>query len=131
MYLEDDSIDVISIRRMFKKNQITNSLYVAEDGLEALSILRELSISSHVITEEMVMLLNFYTLHDKGIKLLEELLYNTRFQEIPVIFILTADEKKNRLQTYNFNIIGYLSKPITFSEIAKIVRLKVHNSVVS
>lgn len=40
LLVEDDEVDVMNIQRAFKKNHITNPVYVAGNGLEALAMLR-------------------------------------------------------------------------------------------
>ena len=40
LLVEDDELDVMNVRRAFKKNNILNPLYVAGNGLEALEMLR-------------------------------------------------------------------------------------------
>jgi len=40
LLVEDDEVDVMNVRRAFKKNNIVNPLYIAANGLEALAILR-------------------------------------------------------------------------------------------
>ncbi|MBV9773279.1 MAG: response regulator, partial [Gemmatimonadetes bacterium] len=40
LLVEDDEIDVMNVRRAFKKNNIGNPLWVAGNGLEALETLR-------------------------------------------------------------------------------------------
>ncbi|WP_363319697.1 hypothetical protein [Microcoleus sp. PH2017_02_FOX_O_A] len=39
LLVEDDEVDVMNVRRAFKKNNIVNPLYLAANGLEALHIL--------------------------------------------------------------------------------------------
>ena len=38
--VDDDEIDVMKVQRAFERNQISNSLFVARDGVEALEMLR-------------------------------------------------------------------------------------------
>ena len=40
LLVEDDEVDVMNVRRAFKKNNIANPLHVASNGLEALEMLR-------------------------------------------------------------------------------------------
>ena len=40
LLVEDDELDVMNVQRAFKKNNISNPLYVAGNGLEALDLLR-------------------------------------------------------------------------------------------
>ena len=40
LLVEDDELDVMNVRRAFKKNNILNLLHVAGNGVEALEMLR-------------------------------------------------------------------------------------------
>ena len=40
LLVEDDALDVMNVQRAFKKNNIANPLFVAEHGVEALTMLR-------------------------------------------------------------------------------------------
>lgn len=40
LLVDDDSVDVMNVQRAFKKNNITNPLFVAYNGVEALDLLR-------------------------------------------------------------------------------------------
>jgi ActR/RegA family two-component response regulator len=35
LLIDDDEVDVMTVKRAFKKNNITNPLYVAANGVEA------------------------------------------------------------------------------------------------
>ncbi|MGB3294657.1 MAG: response regulator, partial [Phormidesmis sp.] len=41
LLVEDDKVDVMNVQRSFKKANITNPLYVASNGVEALAVLRD------------------------------------------------------------------------------------------
>src|SRR4028119_30475 len=41
LLVEDDEVDVMNVRRAFKKGNITNPLFVAGNGVEALEMLRK------------------------------------------------------------------------------------------
>ncbi|BAT54859.1 Response regulator receiver domain protein CheY [Nostoc sp. NIES-3756] len=40
LLVEDDEVDVMNVKRAFKKVNITNPIYIGSNGLEALTILR-------------------------------------------------------------------------------------------
>src|SRR5690349_14392138 len=40
LLVEDDELDVMNVQRAFKKNNISNPLFVAGNGIEALEMLR-------------------------------------------------------------------------------------------
>ena len=40
LLVEDDEVDVMNVRRAFERNNVSNPLFVAGNGLEALDMLR-------------------------------------------------------------------------------------------
>ncbi|MCC3421348.1 MAG: response regulator [Microcoleus sp. PH2017_07_MST_O_A] len=52
LLVEDDEVDVMNVRRAFKKNNIVNPLYLAANGLEALHILRQESKTEPTSNED-------------------------------------------------------------------------------
>jgi CheY-like chemotaxis protein len=54
LLVEDDEVDVMNVRRAFKKNNITNPLWTAGNGIEALEVLR----GSAMPTERRLVLLD-------------------------------------------------------------------------
>ena len=41
LLVEDDEVDIMTVQRAFKKGNITNPLYLAGNGIEALAMLRD------------------------------------------------------------------------------------------
>ncbi|NRA47913.1 MAG: response regulator, partial [Phaeodactylibacter sp.] len=41
LLVEDDEVDVMNVKRAFRKNNISNPLMVANNGQEALQVLRD------------------------------------------------------------------------------------------
>jgi response regulator of citrate/malate metabolism len=122
MLVEDDQVDVMSIQRMFKKNQVTNPLYLARNGLEALLIIDELSQKNLIIKEILLILLDFYMPKMNGIEFLNCLQINSDFREIPIITFKTFHKTKTTIEKCHLNIIGELVKPVAFSAFTKILK---------
>ncbi len=40
LLVEDDEVDIMNVKRAFKKNNISNPLVIAHNGIEALEVLR-------------------------------------------------------------------------------------------
>ena len=40
LLIEDDEVDVMNVKRAFQKNNLTNPMYHAGNGIEALQLLR-------------------------------------------------------------------------------------------
>ncbi len=122
LLVEDDEVDVMNIKRAFKKNHITNPLYIAENGLEALKILRSQAGKPPVIPKERrLILLDINMPKMNGLEFLEALRADPELKATPVIVLTTSDEDRDRIEAYNFNVAGYILKPVTFSKFSEVI----------
>ncbi|MFQ3617856.1 MAG: response regulator [Cyanobacteriota bacterium] len=120
LLVEDDEVDVMNVRRAFKKNNITNPLYVATNGIEALSMLRNEGGNPAIVppTRRLILLdLNMPKM--SGIEFLHELRTDPELRKTPVIVLTTSNQDKDRVEAYNLNVAGYILKPVTFTNFAE------------
>ncbi len=115
LLVEDDEVDVMNVQRAFKKNNITNPLYVANNGLEALAILRGNGDLLAMPRERRLILLDLNMPKMNGIEFLRELRVDAELKQIPVVVLTTSNEDKDKVEAYNLNVAGYILKPVTFS----------------
>ena len=73
LLVEDDELDVMNVRRAFKKNNILNPLFVAENGVEALEALRGQRPTSACPPHRRIVLLDLNMPKMGGIEFLREL----------------------------------------------------------
>ena len=110
LLVEDDQIDVMNVKRAFEKNRITNPLFVAGDGIEALEMLRHDTVPR---TRRMILLdLNMPRMN--GIEFLRALRQDPALQHTPVVVLTTSNDDRDKIEAYNLNVAGYLVKPVTF-----------------
>jgi CheY-like chemotaxis protein len=115
LLVEDDEVDVMNVRRAFKKGHISNPLYVAGNGLEALEMLRGEGGSLLVLpTERRLILLDLNMPKMNGIEFLTELRADPQLKHTPVVVLTTSSEDRDRVSAYDLNVAGYLLKPVTF-----------------
>jgi len=111
LLVEDDEVDVMNVQRAFERNHLTNALYVAGNGLEALELLRGKTIPK----ERRLILLDLNMPKMNGIEFLEELRADPDLAKTPVVVLTTSNDDQDKIDAYNFNVAGYLLKPVTFS----------------
>ena len=111
LLVEDDEVDVMNVRRAFERNNVSNPLYVAGNGLEALEMLRD----GTVPTERRLILLDLNMPKMNGIEFLEELRADPELSSTPVVVLTTSNDDQDKIDAYNLNVAGYLLKPVTFS----------------
>jgi CheY-like chemotaxis protein len=117
LLVEDDEVDVLTVKRAFEKAHITNPLYVAGDGIEALEKLRNGAVPS----QRRLVLLDLNMPRMNGIEFLRELRKDPELCRTPVVVLTTSDTDRDKFAAYDMNIAGYLVKPVTFEKFCELV----------
>lgn len=119
LLVEDDDIDVMTVQRAFRKNNISNPLKVAGNGLEALEMLR----SGEIPPFNRIVLLDINMPRMDGIEFLRELRADPELRSTTVVVLTTSNEDRDRVQAYELNVAGYLLKPVTFVNFVEIMAM--------
>ena len=88
LLVEDDEVDVMNVRRAFERNNVSNPLYVAGNGLEALEILR----NGTVPKERRLILLDLNMPKMNGIEFLQALRADPDLAATPVVILTTSND---------------------------------------
>ncbi|WP_437811103.1 response regulator [Sorangium sp. So ce1078] len=110
LLVEDDEVDVMNVRRAFKRNNISNPLWVAGNGVEALEMLR----SGAIPVERRLILLDLNMPKMNGIEFLRELRADPDLVATSVVVLTTSNDDRDKVGAFNLNVAGYLLKPVTF-----------------
>jgi CheY-like chemotaxis protein len=122
LLVEDDEVDVMNVQRAFKCNRIENSLYVANNGLAALDMLRGSDSDPPMVPEHRrLVLLDINMPKMNGLEFLQELRQDESLKSTPVVVLTTSDADQDRLEAYRLNVAGYILKPVTFATFANVV----------
>jgi CheY-like chemotaxis protein len=109
LLVEDDAVDVMNVRRAFAKNKLTNPIHVAQNGIEALEMLRK-----GVLPARHLVLLDLNMPKMNGIEFLRELRADPALHATSVVVLTTSNEERDKVEAYELNVAGYLLKPVTF-----------------
>ena len=121
LLVEDDELDVMNVQRAFKKNNISNPLYVASNGLEALAMLRGENGHTAVPPTRRIILLDLNMPRMGGIEFLRELRADPNLAATTVIVLTTSDEDRDKVEAYKLNVAGYILKPVTLQAFVEIM----------
>ena len=121
LLVDDDEVDVMTVQRAFQKNNIKNRLYIASNGLEALTMLRDGDQSLFLSATRKLILLDLNMPKMGGIDFLRELRADPNLRAIPVIVLTTSNEEKDKVDAYKLNVAGYIVKPVTFSKFVEVM----------
>ncbi len=117
LLVEDDAVDVMNVRRAFEKNKIVNPLHVAQNGIEALQMLR----NGQVPGDRRLVLLDLNLPRMNGIEFLRHVRTDPHLNLIPVVVLTTSADEKDKVEAFNLNVAGYLVKPVTFGDFAELM----------
>jgi CheY-like chemotaxis protein len=112
LLVEDDAVDVMLVRRTFQKINVTNPLFIANNGVEALKLLRGDGVP-RLEPPPRLILLDLNMPRMGGLEFLRELRADPLLRAIPAVVLTTSRQESDRFQAYNLNVAGYIVKPVT------------------
>jgi CheY-like chemotaxis protein len=121
LLVEDDTVDVMTIKRAFEKNGLTNPTYVVGDGEEALDYLRHKGKFAETGSSPRpgVILMDLSMPRMSGLELLLTLKSDPELREIPVVVLTASDEHQDVKTAFARGAAGYIAKPVTFEKFAQ------------
>ncbi len=116
LLVEDNPDDEALTLRALKKNNITNEIVVARDGVEALDYLfgtgphagRETSVLPEVV------LLDLKLPKVDGFEVLRKLRADERTKLLPVVILTSSKEQLDVMNGYGLGANSYVRKPVDF-----------------
>jgi len=110
LLVEDDEVDIMNVKRAFKKNNISNPLVIAHNGLEALDILRSTAVDA---PKPKIVLLDLNMPKMGGIEFLKEIRQDPDLTFLSVFVMTTSNEDGDKIDAFNLNVAGYILKPLS------------------
>lgn len=121
LLVEDNPADVLMARSVFEEFKITDTLHVAEDGVEAMAYLRGQGDFSGALPPDLI-LLDLNLPRKNGLEVLAELKADPMFLRIPVVILTTSRSEQDIVQAYSFHANSYIVKPVGFTKFAEAIR---------
>ncbi len=122
LLVEDDEVDIMNVKRAFKKNNISNPLVVAHNGIEALELLRATATDT---PKPKIVLLDLNMPKMGGIEFLKEIRQDPELAALSVFVMTTSNEDGDKIEAFNLNVAGYILKPLSMDRfIAAVSTLK-------
>lgn len=125
LLVEDDEVDIMNVQRAFRKNNITNPLFIANNGIEALDALQGRN-PELVIPLPRIILLDINMPKMSGIEFLTEIRRHPELRSTSVFIMTTSNEESDKIAAYNLNVAGYILKPLSFEGFANAVSVLNH-----
>ena len=124
LLVEDNADDEKLTLRALTKNNISNEIVVARNGIEALDYLfgtgaytgRNLSIMPQVV------LLDLKLPKLDGLEVLRRLRASERTKLLPVVILTSSNEELDRINGYGLGANSYVCKPVDFTQFTEAAR---------
>ena len=117
LLVEDDRVDVLTIKRALKDINVTNPLEIAGNGEEALEFLRE---KSKPLPGIILLDLNMPKMN--GVEFLGVVKKDNLMKRIPVVVLTTSREEQDKLDTFDLGAAGYMIKPVDYKKFVEVMR---------
>lgn len=119
LLVDDDDVAVEAVLRSFKKHQIEFPVTVAEDGYEALMVLRG-QHETQTLQKPYIVLLDLNMPRMNGFEFLQAVRSDPALKESVVFVLTTSDADSDRSRVYHENIAGYMVKSAVGPQFAKL-----------
>ena len=116
LVVEDDEVDVINIKRAFKKNNVKNAVHYATNGLEAWNMLKGAENVDKMNPTPKVLLLDINMPKMNGLELLKKIREDEDLKSSSVFILTTSDDDNDKWKAHNLNVAGYIIKPVNFGK---------------
>ena len=119
LLIEDDRVDIMTVQRALKNNNISNPLYIARTGLEAFDMLRGEGGFEKLSPPPALILLDLNLPKMSGIEFLRELRNDPKLKGLRIIILTSSNEPKDRAAAYEYDVDDYIVKPHSFDEFTR------------
>jgi two-component system, chemotaxis family, response regulator Rcp1 len=120
LLVDDNKADVELIRRSLSIGPNAPTLLVADDGVEALRMLRETLLREHA--EPALILLDLNLPRKTGHEVLEEIKEDPALRHIPVVVLSSSNSERDVSKAYELHANCYLTKPMDLDGFANILQ---------
>lgn len=124
LLVEDDPDDEALMLRALKKSNITNTVDVVRDGVEALDYLSGAGAYAGrgPAGSPAVVLLDLKLPRLDGLEVLRRLRADERRKLIPVVVLTSSTQEEDIINSYKMGANSYVRKPVDFNQFAEAVR---------
>lgn len=116
LLIEDDAIEIMKFNRVLKTLNLSHKIIEANNGEEALTILKKKEVVPDVIFLD----LNMPKIN--GIDFLKILKEDDYLKYIPSIILSTSNNHNDILECYKIGIAGYVLKPLKYEDYVERIR---------
>jgi CheY-like chemotaxis protein len=121
LLVEDNPGDVRLAKEALKECKIDNTVYVVQDGIEALAFLRKEGQHEKAPRPDLI-LLDLNLPRKSGREVLAEVKADPDLRRIPIVVMTVSRDEEDVLKAYNLHANCYITKPIDFGQFIQITK---------
>jgi CheY-like chemotaxis protein len=114
LLIEDDYLDVESVRRALKKLKGEFNLVVAHSGVDGLSLLTEEHDGEKLLPDIILLDINMPKMN--GIEFLRIIKNYSGLRNIKTFILTTSADDYDKIATESLGVNGYILKPLNFAD---------------
>jgi CheY-like chemotaxis protein len=124
LLVEDNPDDELLTLRALQRNNISNKVVVARDGLQAIDYVFGTGSWAGRSVESLpqVILLDLKLPKVDGFEVLRRIRTDERTRLIPVVILTTSNEEQDRFTGYGLGANSFVRKPVEFDRFSEAVR---------
>lgn len=117
LLVEDDKVDAMTVKRALKEIKVTNNVVVASNGEEALEYLTNTENEIPCI-----ILLDLNMPKMNGLEFMKVAKETERLRKIPIVVLTTSSEERDRMNSFNNGVAGYMTKPVDYQQFVDVIK---------
>lgn len=118
LLIEDDDVDVMTVKRALKDLKVTNKLVPMGDGEEAIEYLR-----SEGAVKPCIVLLDLNMPKMDGTEFLKIVKADSALKKIPVVILTTSNSDRDVIETFELGAAGYMVKSIDYEKFVETIQV--------
>ena len=117
LLVEDDNVDVMTVKRALRDVHVTNQLVHTSNGEEALEYLKNESNR-----KPYVILLDLNMPKMNGIEFLKTINSDEELKKIPVVVLTTSKDEHDIAESFKLGVAGYMVKSVDYESSVETIR---------
>ncbi len=117
LLIEDDNVDVMTVKRVLRDLKIANQLVSTSNGEQALEYLR-----ANGNKKPCVILLDLNMPKMNGIEFLKIVKTDEALKKIPVVVLTTSSQQRDVVESFKLGAAGYMVKSVGYEKFVETIR---------
>ena len=121
LVVEDNPGDARLIKEVLNDNKVYSSLYIVNDGVEAMNFLHHEGKYKDVSIPDLI-ILDLNLPRKDGREVLAEIKADVKLKHIPIVIMTISQAEEDILKSYNLHANCFITKPIDLNQFIKVVK---------